>query len=198
MKNVILALIPLLLSPVFAAPSTNDAVIKKYVEDLFVASKKINTPAEQKKARAEIENSLDWDKISELCLGASRWKSTSGANKTEFKRLLKEVILKTAYSRLDKFWTPDLTYEFQPITWTGGNAGVPVKFTVKGEPFVLEYFFTKKAGKWTIFDVSYEDVRYSVNINEQLDAFLKEKGFSELLGKLRRRLEELDSPKKKS
>jgi len=200
MKNLILfpfLAVAFLVAPLFAAPSPNDAVITKTVEDLFAASKKINNPGEQKQARAQIEAALDWDRIAELCMGTSRWKSTAARSKAEFKRLLKEVILKTAYSRLDKFWTPDLTYAFQPIQWTGGNAAVPVKFTVKGEPFVLEYFFMKKGGKWTIFDVSYEDVRYSVNINEQIDEFLKEKSFKDLLGKLRRRLEELETPKKK-
>jgi ABC-type transporter MlaC component len=196
MKKLIFLSLVSFVFPLLAAPTANDDAIKKHVEDLFAASKKINA-AESKQARSQIENALDWDKIAELCLGAGRWKSTSASNRAEFKRLLKEVILKTAFSRLDKFWTPDLTYEFQPIVWKGGNAEVPVKFTVKGEPFVLEYFLTKKSGKWTIFDVSYEDVRYSVNINEQIDAFLKEKGFHELLGKLKHRLEDLDNPTKK-
>jgi ABC-type transporter MlaC component len=194
MKKLIILLSALFFIPLFAAPTAKDSALTKYVEDLFSASKKING-AEMKQARSQIENSLDWDKIAELCLGSARWKSTSAANRTEFKRLLKEVILKTAFSRLDKFWTPDLSYEFQPIVWKGTNATVPVKFTVKGEPFVLEYFLQKKGANWIVYDVSYEDVRYSVNINEQIDSFLREKGFKDLLGKLRNRLQDLNEKK---
>ena len=66
------------------------------------------------------------------------------------------------------------------------------KFKVKDEPFVLEYFLEKKANTWKIYDISFDDIRYSVNINEQLDAFLKEKNFNALLDKLRKRSAEIE------
>jgi hypothetical protein len=47
-----------------------------------------------------------------------------------------------------------------------------------------------------ISDIAYEELKYSANIREQLDAFLKEKSFSDLLTKLRKRSEELDKPVK--
>jgi ABC-type transporter MlaC component len=172
--------------------------IVKYLEELFAASKKVNTEGPEKnKSRSAIESALDWEKVAQLCLGTSRWKTTGAKNRSDFRNLLKDVIVKTAYTRLDKFWTPDLTYTFEKVEIKGGEARVPTKFTVKGEPFILEYFLFKKGGKWTIYDISYEEVRYSVNINEQIDAFLREKNFADLLGKLRKRLEDLSAEGKK-
>ena len=51
-----------------------------------------------------------------------------------------------------------------------------------------------------IYDISYEDIRYSTNISEQIDAFLKDGNFATLLEKLRKRrdelIEETSKPKK--
>ncbi len=172
-------------------------VIKKKLVDLFETSKLVNASGPAKaKARVELENSLDWEKISELCLGKEHAKKNAGKNFEEFKSLLKDVIIKTAYTRLDKFWK-DTTYKIDTIEIKGNEAKSASKFYVKGEPFVLEYFFYKRNNKWIIYDISYEDLRYSLNINEQIDAFLKEKPFSGLLEKLKKRRAELDDTAKK-
>ena len=42
-----------------------------------------------------------------------------------------------------------------------------------------------------IYDIAYEDIQYSKNIREQIDAFLKESNFASLLDKLRKRRDEL-------
>lgn len=171
--------------------------VKKKLVELFEISKQVNTNGPGKaKARAELEAALDWDKISELCLGKEHVKKNSGKNFEEFKGLLKDVVIKTAYSRLDKFWK-DTTYKIDSIDVKGNDAKTVSKFYVKGEPFVLEYFFYKKNNKWSIYDISYEELRYSVNINEQIDAFLREKPFSGLLEKLKKRRAELDESAKK-
>jgi ABC-type transporter MlaC component len=67
---------------------------------------------------------------------------------------------------------------------------------VKEDSFGLDYYLSKKGNQWLISDIAYEELKYSANIREQLDAFLKEKSFSDLLTKLRKRSEELDKPVK--
>ncbi len=172
-------------------------VIKKKLEELFETSKKVNSEGATKaKARADIEGALDWDKVSELCLGKENYKKNAGKNFGEFRDLLKQVIIKTAFTRLDKFWT-DTTYKIDSIDVKGNDAKVSARFFVKNEPFSLDYYFLKKNGKWSVYDISYEELRYSVNINEQIDAFLKEKSFPGLLEKLKKRRAELDENSKK-
>lgn len=173
--------------------------IKKRMDTLFEASRKVNlTGAERSKARGEIESALDWDKVAQMCIGPTFYKKQSAANLNEFKRLLKDVITRTAYTRLDKFWADGTTYQVAKIDVKGNNAVLLSKFSVNGETFGLEYFLNKKGSNWQVWDISYENERYSVNINEQIDAFLKEKKFSDLLSKLRKRLEELSESKTKN
>ncbi len=186
-----------------AAPApefTGDQLaIQKRMDGLFEASKKVNlASAEKAKAREQIEKAMDWDRVVQACLGASLYKKHAGASTNEFKKLLKEVIVKTAFSRLDKFWADGTTYKLSKIDITGTTAHVVSNFYVKGDVFALDYYLLKKGGDWYVWDISYENERYSVNINEQLDAFLKERKFSELLVKLKKRIEELDSQAKTS
>lgn len=178
---------------------TGDALkIKNRMDGLFEASKKVNAKGPEKaKSRGAIEGAMDWDRVAEVCLGSGRWKTESASNKSQFRNLLKDVIVRTAFTRMDKFWADGTTYDLSKIDVKAGGANVVSKFNVKNDSFALEYFMNKKAGEWLIWDISYEGERYSVNINEQIDAFLKEKGFANLLEKLRKRKADLDSDNKK-
>jgi ABC-type transporter MlaC component len=167
-------------------------VLEKRMEELFDYSRKVNAAgAEGKEAKAKVEGSLDWERVAEDCLGHARWKKTSEKNRTEFRNLLRQVVIKTAYSRFDTFWK-GTTYQFQKIEVTGNDSHVVSSFIVGGDAFDLEYYLEHKGGNWLIYDIGFEGVRYSKNINEQLDAFLKDKGFPNLLTQLKKRLEELD------
>lgn len=180
----------------------NAAVTKEItskLDELFAASKKVNAPGEEKqKARTKIESALDWDKIAQMCLGAKHAKKNAGKNFDDFRNLLKDVVVKTAYTRLDKFWDGNTKYVFQNIEVKGNTAKIPTKFIVKGESSILEYYFQKKGNDWLIYDISYEEERYSTNISEQIDAFLKEGNFATLLDKLRKRRDELAEETTKS
>ncbi len=180
---------------VFSVKAESSGASKEIVtklENLFTSSKKVNTPGEeQQKARSEIENAMDWDKIAQMCLGAKYAKKNAGKNFEDFRILLKDVVLKTAYPRLDKFWNSNTRYVFQDIEVKGNIAKIPTKFIVKGESSMLEYYLSKKDNNWLIYDISYEEERYSTHISEQIDAFLKEGSFATLLDKLRKRRDEL-------
>ena len=146
-----------------------------------------------KTTNKEIQNSITPRKALTLLRdGNTRFMYNLKANRD----LLKQVIIKTAFTRLDKFWT-DTTYKIDSIDVKGNDAKVSARFFVKNEPFSLDYYFLKKNGKWSVYDISYEELRYSVNINEQIDAFLKEKSFPGLLEKLKKRRAELDENSKK-
>lgn len=169
---------------------------KKRMEFLFEISRKVNSMnvGEKNKARTEVDGALDWDKIAEDAMGASDYKKQSVTNRNDFKSLLKDVITRTSYTRLDKFWE-GATYSFGNIEVKSGKAHVIGKFMVKGEPFTLDYYLLNKGGKWLIYDIAFEGERYSVNINEQITAFLREKSFSHLMEKLRKRRNELAEEK---
>jgi ABC-type transporter MlaC component len=170
------------------------ASLQKRTEALFESSKNVNSKdAKVKaKARADMDNALDWDKVAEDALGSANWKKQSQKNRNDFKNLLKEVIVRTAYTRMDKFWD-GATYKFDKVEAKDGKGHVVARFNVKQDSYVLDYYFHSKGGKWFIYDLAFEGERYSVNINEQISAFLGEKSFANLLDKLKKRRDELAS-----
>ncbi len=177
---------------------TGDAAkLKDTMVDLFETSKKVSAPeaSEKKKAQVRIEKALDWERIAKDCLGTKRWGAQSAATRKQFKDLLQEVIVRTAFSRLDKFWRDTKKYDIEKIEMKGANAHVSTKFLVDKEDFLLEYFLAKTGGQWLIYDVSYEDLKYSENIAEQISAFMKDNNFNTLLDKLRKRRDELKEDK---
>jgi len=180
-----------------ASASTKEITTK--LEDLFAASRKVNAAGDEKqKARTKIEAALDWDRIAQLCLGTKHAKKNTGKNFEDFRNLLRDVVVKTAYTRLDKFWDGNTKYVFQNIEVKGNTVKVPTKFLVKGEASVLDYYMLKKGNDWLIYDIAYEDERYSTNISEQIDAFLRDGNFNTLLEKLRKRRDELAEETSKS
>ncbi|MFM8313392.1 MAG: ABC transporter substrate-binding protein [Deltaproteobacteria bacterium] len=185
--------------PTYGEESGSAKDVTARLEQLFEASKKVNLEGDEKQKAIEvIENAMDWDKIAQVCLGAKQAKKNSGKNFEEFRNLLKDVITRTAFTRLDKFWQGSAKYKFEKIEVTGNNAKVPTKFFVKGEPFELEYYFSKKGSEWLIYDISYEEVRYSTNISQQIESFLREGDFTTLLSKLKKRRDDLIEATSKS
>lgn len=167
------------------------AKIKGQMEVLFDASRKVNAKgAEQKTARAKIEDAMDWEQIAKDCLGNKEWAKNSASNRNAYRDLLKDVVMRTAFTRLDTFWD-GATYHFTKIDVKGGKAVATAEYTVKGDTLTLDYFIAKKGSTWSIYDIAFEDIRYSENIREQITAFLKEKGFPNLLAKLKKRRDEL-------
>jgi ABC-type transporter MlaC component len=191
-KILILTLLLLPLNTYSNPTSAEGDSLKKQLEAWFEFSKKVNLPDQKVKARTEIESALDWEGIATLCLGEKNTKKYQGKNFSEFKSLLKEVVSKTAFSRMDKFWEKGTIAEIDKIEIQNSKAHASAKFKSQGEIFSLDYYLTKKANRWVIDDVAFEDMKYSVNIREQIDAFLKEKSFGDLLAKLKKRRDELD------
>ena len=207
LKNILLFFITVsfLSSPTFgaeeapAAPTSGPALeLKTYLEELFDFSKKVNSEKadELNQAREKIGSSLDWEKVAEGCVGAKTWKKQSSGNRESFKKLLKDVILRTAYTRLDKFWLGGTTYLWEKLDVQGDEATAISKFTVKKERFEVVYYL-HKTNTWFIQDIAYEGERYGENINQQISGFLKEHSFPDLLEKLKRRKQELISSESK-
>ena len=181
-------------SPAFTGES---AKLKTYLEGLFDASSKVNLPdaGARKAARDKIDTAMDWEQVAKDCLGGGDWAKASAVNRKTYQDLLRDVILKTSFTRLDTFWN-GATYKFTKIDVKGNKAQATAVYTVKDDNFTLDYYLQKKGDEWKIYDIAFEDIRYSENIQEQIKSFLKEKGFTSLIAKLKKRRDELDESAK--
>ena len=164
--------------------------VKQTIEGLIAASKQIMDTSDEGQAnRRKIEAALNWNAISEKCLGRDLWEKKKA---TPFPTLLREVVTKTAFSRIAKLWKEVRKFEIKSVTLTGTHAIVKARFVAK-QTFAITYYFGKKDGHWLIDDIAYDDLLYSENISEQINGFLKSHSFSQLLAKMKKRLHELDS-----
>ena len=164
--------------------------VKQTIESLIAASKQIlDTSDEGQANRKKIEAALNWNAISEKCLGRDLWEKKKA---TPFPTLLREVVTKTAFSRIAKLWKEVKKFEIKSVTLAGTHAVVKARFVAK-QTFAITYYFGKKDGHWLIDDIAYDDLLYSENISEQINGFLKSHSFSQLLAKMKKRLPELDS-----
>jgi len=175
--------------------SKDQEKLKSEIVALFDASRNVNGDGSQA-ARRKIEASMDWDRVARDCLGPAEARRRAGKDFAAFRDLLKQVVTGTAYSRMESFWK-DTTYEIDLVEIKGAEGHVRSKFTVKSEPFSLDYYLSRRGERWLIHDVAFEELRYSSNINEQIVAYLTEKSFTQLLASLRKRRDELASGKRK-
>lgn len=174
--------------PQFKGPA---AVLEKHMQELFEHSKKVNKPKSAKnKARKKIETSVDWQKISRICLGNAQLKKQSRKDVKKFEDYLHEIISLTAFSKMDSFWK-GTTYKLESIDIKKQEALVAARFFVEDDDYELKYYLYKKGKSWLLYDLAYEDIRYSTNINEQIVFFLKDNTFADLLKKLEKRRAEL-------
>ena len=106
-------------------------VIHEKMEQLFQDSKSVNAePAEKKKARSNIEQAVNWDAIAKKCLGEGEWRKQSASNRKAFSGLLKQVIILSAFDRLDKFWQEGTTYTYSKIDVKKDEAHVAAEFVM--------------------------------------------------------------------
>ncbi|MBY0369135.1 ABC transporter substrate-binding protein [bacterium] len=183
-------------APVATAPTEKkytgeEAKLQTFMSEVFEASRKVNTEGADKTAsREKIQKAMDWERVAKDCLGTSAWNKASAANRKSYKDLLEDVIIRTAYTRVDTFMT-GATYEFKEIQVKGKDAHVQAVFKQGVDDFTLDYYLGKKGAGWQVYDIAFEDIRYSENIREQIKAFLSEKGFPSLLAKLKERRDKL-------
>lgn len=171
------------------------AKIQEHLTSVFESARKVNADgADKAPARDKVQKSMDWERVAKDCLGAGEWKKAGAANQKAYKDLLQDVIIRTAYTRVDTFMK-GATYTFKDIKVKGKEAQATVIFKQGVDEFTLDYYLSKGAAGWLVYDIAFEEIRYSENIREQIQAFLadkgKAKGFSSLLAKLKERRDKL-------
>jgi ABC-type transporter MlaC component len=170
--------------------------IKQRLEKLFEYTKTVDTTQKgHKRNRRKIEAAVDWNKIAIMCLGRAQWKKTKLSNRNEYASLLREIISLSAYSRMLDFWQ-GAKYEFHKIQINSNIARVIVLFSKNdnegnGDEYTFDYYLEKKKGQWFLYDLAYEELKYSETINDQIETFLEENSFAELLKRLHKRPDEV-------
>ncbi|MDY0002022.1 MAG: ABC transporter substrate-binding protein [Polyangia bacterium] len=132
---------------------------------------------------------LDFDTMAENTLKA-QWPSLSAEQKSEFKKLFQGLIEKSYISGIRK--NASFSVDYQRETLSGSEARV---FTIvhsvrKGRPRQSEvsYRMRRVGNKWRVIDMKTDDVSMEENYRNSFSRIIKDKGFTELLDKMRKKL----------
>lgn len=171
-----------------------EKTLRKTLEDLFETSKDLGKNPEKRQA---FEQNFDWSRVSDACLASPAVKKQhlDPKSRERFQTLIRQLVAATAYNNMDRLWSKTTGYKIDKVTEQGNEVIINVVFgTSSGRKFKVDYFFYKKDGKWWIYDIANDDIKYTDLIREQVESFLEtENSFQKLLRHLEKRLKEVSS-----
>jgi len=188
----------MLLAPAAARAAVTDSV-KKTVDEVvrIVSDKELKKPQNEKMRHKElkttIETIFDYAEMAQRCMG-SHWKDRSPAEKKEFVQLFETLLENSYVGKIESYNQEKIVYLKETVD--GDNAEVKSKVvTAKRDEYTLDYRLLKKGGKWMVYDVVIEGVSLVANYRTQFDRIVRDKGYDELVLKLKSRSEEIKAPK---
>jgi phospholipid transport system substrate-binding protein len=200
MKMLVLPLIiagVMLVAPV-AGHATVTAEVKKTVDEVVrvAADKELKKPQNEKKRRKELKTAIgaifDYGEMAQRSMG-KHWKERTPAEKKEFVQLF-ETLLENSYAgKIESYNQEKIIYLKETID--GAYAEVKSKVvTAKRDEYTLDYKLIDKGGKWMVYDVVIEGVGMVSNYRSQFNKIIQNKGYGELLKKLRSKSNEIKAP----
>lgn len=185
-----------------AEPSPPKPWLKKMVDRAVeLAERKIepDTPQEkawQNEATSIINQMIDWDEMTQRSLGR-KWKDLTGAQRTEFSSLLRELIEASYRSKLKLAVRGNMKKPSKvEIDWLDEkikNDKATVAAEVKGDKrkAVLEFNLLWTGDRWRVYDVAIDDVSTIRTYRSQFRRMISDRGFPALLERMRTKLDEI-------
>jgi phospholipid transport system substrate-binding protein len=172
--------------------------VKKTVDEVvrIAADKELKKPQNEKKRRKELKAAIgvifDYGEMAQLSMG-KHWKDRTPAEKKEFVQLF-ETLLENSYAgKIESYNQEKIIYLKETVD--GAYAEVKSKVvTAKRDEYTLDYKLIDKGGKWMVYDVVIEGVGMVSNYRTQFNKIIQNKGYGELLKKLRSKSNEIKAP----
>ncbi len=173
--------------------------VKKVVDQVvaIVSNKELKKPenedVREQKLKSVIATIFDYNEMARLSLGKN-WNGRTPAEKKEFVPLFESVLQRAYAHKIESYNNEKIVYLNE--TNDGQYAQVKSKvITPKGDEYSVNYRLKNKDGKWVVYDVVIEGVSLVANYRSQFDKIIREKGYDELVRKLKSRSGEIKGPK---
>lgn len=171
------------------APAT--AILVRNVEELkttLLAFKAKEGTIDQRndEVRKKVRLLLDFDRLGKLSLGQHNKKVTAAQIK-DFQNLFRSLIEKSYLSKLDNLVT-DYTMKWDKEEAKGGEATVYSTVIREAADVQIKYFMEKTKGQWLVYNIVFDDLNLARNYQTQFNKIIQDKGFNELLRKMRSKL----------
>lgn len=164
---------------------------------------KADTPAEEawkKDVKAAIDDVVDWGELTQRSLGKT-WDARTPAERDEFAKLLRAIVeasyearlRQAAHGEVKEPAKIDIIWGEEKITGATAIARAQVKADKDGAS--LEFALKKVGATWRIFDVTIDDVSTLRTYRSQFNKIIAEKGFPELIERMKKKVEDVKAGK---
>lgn len=203
MKVKNLAVSCLLFGLIFAVPGEGVASIvtdevKKTVDEVvkIVTDKELKKPQNERKRRNVLKETIgrifDYGEMAKRSMGI-HWRDLTPVQKKEFVSLFSSLLENSYASKIESYNNEKISYEKESVE--GDYAEVDSRIvTAKRDEYTLDYRLLKEGNKWMVYDVVIEGVSLVSNYRSQFNKIINEKGYNELVKKMRTKNEEIAAP----
>ncbi len=139
--------------------------------------------------RSVINDVIDFQAMGEAALGR-HWSRLTAEQQDEFVDTFSKIIRSQSLASLDVYRS-EVTYD--EITVTGENAHVVTTTIFKNVPTKVEYELHYIGGAWIATDIILDEVSTVGGYARSFQSVIRKKGFDELMIKLYKKLEEVES-----
>lgn len=180
-------------SQAFATPSED---VKKTVDEVVRIVSDKNMKRNEGKRRQTLKRTIgvifDYSEMAKRSLG-KHWNDRSDTEKRQFIDLFATLLENSYAGKIESYNNEKIVYLKENVN--GNFAEVKSKvITAKRDEFTLDYKLTKKNGKWMAYDVIIEGVSLVSNYRTQFNKIITNKGYPELVKKLKTKRSELKAP----
>lgn len=151
-------------------------ITRGYVHDL-------ESPALDKKLRAEAMPIFDFVEMSQRSLGAN-WKQGNKEQQKEFVDIFSELLART-YSKRIRESVADSQIKVVDESVEGNKALVRTIAIVDGDEVKIEYRLSFRKDQWRVYDVIIENIGLVSNYRNEFSGIVRKDGFDGLLIRLR-------------
>ncbi len=185
-----LVLLSLCLSGTAWAESA-EAFVKARQAELTEILRKGDTPDTKRQIGAVFDGMLDYDKLARESL-AGEWDGLNEAQRTEFQGLLKQLVQRAYKKNLRKTLDYAVTFKGEDDAKDGALVQTVARHKTdkRKEPISVDYVLHKVEGKWRVYDIVTEGSSLVRNYQNQFRRIINKKGFSELIARMRKKVEE--------
>lgn len=184
MRNILLAII--LFQGISGFAEDNGALTT--VRELNGILRKENKKIE--KIEKKLKETIDTSSIAEEAI--SPWiKKVSRQKVEEYRSLFEDIFLKSSLKKILKQKADKVKYRSTSCS-SNKKCEVRTVLRYKGEETEIVYFLKlSKMNKWKVYDISIDGIKLTENYRKQFSKIIKEKGFDELINKLKKKLKGL-------
>ena len=170
------------------------------LQKILARKVKAGSKAEEKKKadiKATVNTFLDFAELAKRSLG-KHWEARSEAERNEFVSMLRDLIETSYTNRIQENADFEVKYILEEIK--DDDALVRTIATAKGKKGELhtDYRLHLKDGRWFVYDLIIEDTSLNNQYRSQFNKVIKQKGWNELIAKMKAKRDELNSTGKMS